>query len=85
MPEAYVPLPDGRSIPVDMRGQQTPQTVINVIGAPAGTQTRETTDSRGNRRVDVVIDERFAAAMASPQGAEAASANFGMSRRVARR
>jgi len=58
---------------------------VNVIGAPPGTQTRDTTDSRGGRRVDVVIDERFAAAMASPQGADAASANYGMSRRVARR
>lgn len=94
-PEAYVPLPDGRSIPavIDVKGMDGARggsasqanVSVNVIGAPPGTQTRETTDARGGRRIDVVIDERFAAAMASPQGVEAASANYGMSRKLARR
>lgn len=69
----------------NVAGQMAPSVSVNVIGAPAGTQQRETTDSRGNRRVDVVIDERFAAAMGSPQGVEAARTNFGMQRQVARR
>jgi hypothetical protein len=58
---------------------------VNLIGAPAGTKVQETRDSSGGRRIDVVMDERIAAAMGSPQGSEAARANYGMQRRVARR
>jgi hypothetical protein len=58
---------------------------VNLIGAPQGTKVKEQTDSSGARRIDVVMDERIAAAMGSPQGAEAARANYGMQRRVARR
>jgi hypothetical protein len=58
---------------------------VNLIGAPAGTKVNETQDSSGGRRIDVVMDERIAAAMGSPQGAEAQRANYGAQRRVARR
>jgi hypothetical protein len=58
---------------------------VNLIGAPQGTKVNETRDSSGGRRIDVVMDERIAAAMGSPQGVEAAGANFGMNRKVARR
>ena len=42
-------------------------------------------DSSGGRRIDVVMDERVAAAIGSPQGQEALQAANGMGRRVARR
>ncbi len=58
---------------------------VNLIGAPQGTQVKETTEQRGGRRIDVVIDERFAQAMGSPQGRESARANYGMTPQVARR
>jgi hypothetical protein len=58
---------------------------VNLIGAPQGTKVQETRDSSGGRRIDIVMDERIAAANASPQGAEGMAANFGVNRRVARR
>ncbi|MFA7308183.1 MAG: phage tail length tape measure family protein [Hyphomicrobium sp.] len=58
---------------------------VNLIGAPQGTKVQETRDSSGGRRIDVVMDERIAAAIGSPQGQEALQAANGMSRKVARR
>ena len=59
-PEAYVPLPDGRSIPVSMRGNTgggnvTVNVVNNASGAKASAQER--TDSNGQRIIDVVIEQ----------------------------
>lgn len=58
---------------------------VNLIGAPQGTKVQESRDSSGGRRIDIVMDERIAAAIGSPQGQEALQAANGMSRRVARR
>jgi tape measure domain-containing protein len=56
MNEAYVPLPDGRSIPVTMTGGGGNSNVtVNVINAPAGTETRETQNSDGSTNIDVII------------------------------
>lgn len=71
-PEAYVPLPDGRSIPVTMRGGggavASPVTV-NLIGAPAGAQVNEIQDGRGGRRIDVTFDAQVAKSIAAPGSA----------------
>lgn len=72
------------------RGQNENRTVaapvqVNLIGAPQGTKVQETRDSSGGRRIDVVMDERIAAAIGSPQGQEALQSANGMGRRVARR
>lgn len=82
-PEAYVPLPDGRTIPVSLSApaaaapsQGGGSMQVNIIGAPAGTQRRESVDARGNRRLDVIIDERVASGLASPAGRQA-MAGFG--------
>jgi lambda family phage tail tape measure protein len=58
-PEAYVPLPDGRSIPVSMRGGGGANVVVNVNNNAGGTQatTKERTDSNGNRVIDVFIEQ----------------------------
>jgi hypothetical protein len=87
-PEAFVPLPDGRSIPVTMHGggkKEAAPVIVNLIGAPAGTQVSEQTDSRGGRRIDVVFDERSAAALSSPQGAQAMRSAYGVQPKIARR
>lgn len=59
-PEAFVPLPDGRSIPVSMRGNAgggnvTVNVVNNASGAKASAQERQ--DSNGQRIIDVVIEQ----------------------------
>lgn len=60
-PEAYVPLPDGRSIPVTMRGSggrassaPVNVTVINAVGAQVRTETNAGTD--GGQQVTVYLD-----------------------------
>jgi hypothetical protein len=58
---------------------------VNLIGAPEGTRVTEKTDSNGQRRVDVVFDERVAASLASPYGANAMRGVYGSSQRIARR
>lgn len=56
MNEAYVPLPDGRTIPVTMSGGGGgSNVVVNVINAPAGTETRETKNADGSTNIDVII------------------------------
>lgn len=59
-PEAYVPLPDGRSIPVSMQGGGGGSNVVvnvvnNATGAKATSQERQ--DSNGNRIIDVFIEQ----------------------------
>lgn len=58
-PEAYVPLPDGRSIPVSMRGggggANVTVNVVNNSNAKATAQERQ--DSNGNRIIDVFIEQ----------------------------
>jgi tape measure domain-containing protein len=48
MPEAYVPLPDGRSIPVAMAGGVAPQVTVNVINQ-TGTEAKA---EQGSTRFD---------------------------------
>lgn len=58
-PEAYVPLPDGRSIPVAMQGNGGANVTVNVVNNASGTQarTQERQDSQGNRVIDVMIEQ----------------------------
>jgi tape measure domain-containing protein len=60
MNEAYVPLPDGRSIPVSMKGGGSNVQVVVNNNTPAQATTNETIDSRGNRRIEVTISEMVA-------------------------
>ncbi|RTL87900.1 MAG: hypothetical protein EKK29_07060 [Hyphomicrobiales bacterium] len=66
-PEAYVPVPSGR-IPVEMRGggSHAAPVTVNLIGAPQGTQVKQETDSRGHRRIDIVMAEAVAGSMSNP-------------------
>lgn len=60
MPEAYVPLPDGRTIPVTMTGGgMGGNVVVNVINNAAGTQAREerSQNADGSTRIDVIIEQ----------------------------
>jgi phage-related minor tail protein len=94
-PEAYVPLPDGRTIPVTMRAQRgasapansnsVAPVTVNLIGAPQGTQVKETVDKQGGRRIDVVMREQWAAAAGSPMGQEALRAGYGARPALTRR
>jgi hypothetical protein len=54
MNEAFVPLPDGRSIPVDMRGGGVTVNVINNAGAQVSTRER---NDNGALTVDVIVDQ----------------------------
>jgi tape measure domain-containing protein len=57
-PEAYVPLPDGRTIPVTMSGMGG-GVVVNVINNASGTQAREerTQNADGTMSIDVIIEQ----------------------------
>lgn len=59
-PEAYVPLPDGRTIPVTMTGGQAaaPIVNINVHEAPGTkTQVNQSQDGQGNLTLDIVVEQ----------------------------
>jgi hypothetical protein len=58
---------------------------VNVHNAPAGTEVKETTDSRGQRRVDVVINERGAQSLTSSHGREAMRSTYGVAPKLAQR
>lgn len=60
MPEAYVPLPDGRSIPVNMRGGGSNVQVVVNNNSGQQVTTNETSDGRGNRRIEVQVGEMIA-------------------------
>lgn len=72
-PEAAVPLPDGRRIPVQFQGggpaappAVTMQvSVINNTGAQI--ETREVPDGRGGRKQEIIVNEAVAAGLRSPQ------------------
>lgn len=83
-PEAFVPLPDGRSIPVTMQGGGGVQ--VNVINNASGTQAtaRERNDG-GIRIVDVLIENvesRIAGGIASGRGPipAALASSYGLNR-----
>jgi tape measure domain-containing protein len=57
--EAYVPLPDGRSIPVTMQGSAAPNIEINVInqsGTPVGAKTSQPRFDGKRMVLDVVLE-----------------------------
>lgn len=59
-PEAYVPLPDGRSIPVTMQGGGGGSSVVvNVVNnsSSAKATAQERQDSQGNRIIEVMIEQ----------------------------
>lgn len=60
-PEAYVPLPDGRTIPVTMSGMVGggSNVVVNVINNASGTQAREerSQNADGSMNIDVIIEQ----------------------------
>lgn len=62
-----------------------PKTEVHIHGAPAGTKVTESEDNKGNRRIDAVIDERWAASAGTPQGQQAMRSAFGVGPVVARR
>ena len=57
-PEAYVPLPDGRTIPVTMKGAGTvvQVNVQNNAGTVAQASATASTDSAGNTQINVMIE-----------------------------
>lgn len=58
MNEAYVPLPDGRTIPVTMTGGGGgTDVVVNVINQPGQTARVQETNSGGVRQLDVIIEQ----------------------------
>jgi hypothetical protein len=60
LPEAYVPLPDGRNIPVKMDGATGGTSVVVNNYSGQQVSTNETTDGRGNRRVEVSVGDMVA-------------------------
>jgi hypothetical protein len=66
-------------------GASAAPVTVNLIKAPAGTEVKQSTDSRGGRRIDVVFDERIAAAGGSPQGVAMNRALYGTRPVITRR
>jgi phage-related minor tail protein len=59
-PEAYVPLPDGRSIPVTMTGGGGPRVSVvvhNTAGDVARASGTATTDAAGNTQIMVMVEK----------------------------
>lgn len=58
-PEAFVPLPDGRHIPVAMQGAGGGNVTVNVVNNASGTKAtaQERQDSNGQRIIDVMIEQ----------------------------
>ena len=59
-PEAYVPLPDGRSIPVTMTGGGGPRVSVvvhNTAGDVARASGTATTDATGNTQIMVMVEK----------------------------
>lgn len=74
-PEAAVPLPDGRRIPVQLQGpanaNQSPAKIeLSVVNQMPNAQitTREVDDGRGGRKQEIMVSEVFAAGARSPKG-----------------
>ena len=93
LPEAAVPLPDGRRIPVALRMPAMPSAPASAaplyqtfVNAPPGKETREETDSRGGRRQTIVFDEAVAGTLGRPgsKSARAISGEFGVKKRIIR-
>lgn len=58
-PEAFVPLPDGRTIPVTLAGGMGggSNVTVNVINAPEGTRTEQSRNQDGSMNIDVIIGQ----------------------------
>jgi len=87
MNEAFVPLPDGRSIPVKMSGQGASQIIVNINNSQANAVKASVTQSSGplgtqlNIQIDK-IESAIAANVSNGRGALAPvlSARFGLNR-----
>ena len=66
MNEAFVPLPDGRSIPVKMQGGGANVSVVVNNNSGQNVTTNETTDGRGNRRIEVSVGDMIAGEIRRP-------------------
>ncbi|MFZ5675865.1 MAG: hypothetical protein ACOZAM_23155 [Pseudomonadota bacterium] len=93
-PEAYVPLPDGRSIPVKMQlpslagaGRQAGgNVVVNVINnSSADVRTQEKQGPNVSKQIDMYIDDRIGRFMTDHKGASILNAAYGIRPVVKRR
>ena len=79
MAEAFVPLPDGRTIPVSMKGNASGgdnHVTVNVINETGGeVETRET--QTGNKRMITVLVKQAVNKLAANGGLDAAMGNYG--------
>ncbi len=58
MNEAFVPLPDGRRIPVDMRGGGGGNVQVNIIESPGnGGKTEQRQDGNGGNVLDIYVEQ----------------------------
>lgn len=97
-PEAAVPLPDGRRIPVELKTGtarqstapvqvNTPPMQVNFNGAPEGTRIQQSQDNRGAPRLDVYFDKQVAGALgrAGSASSNALRSGYGVTSNVVRR
>lgn len=91
-PEAYVPLPDGRSIPVAMKAPAMapasgPVQIFHTNnGTPQVVQSANmTTDAHGNRRIDMVTADLVAGTLASGAVKSGMRSVYGARQQVTRR
>jgi len=87
-PEAIMPLKRGAngSLGVQAGGGGNVDVVVNNYGSEKA-KTKESTDARGNRRIEVIIGELTAAEMSRPNSPVQASmrGTFGISPQLTRR
>jgi hypothetical protein len=56
-PEAYVPLPDGRRIPVAMQGNGSGEVTVNVYNQPGSNAKVEQRQTGNGLEIDVIIEQ----------------------------
>lgn len=79
-PEAYVPLQDGRTIPVTMRQSAAPRggnVYVNIKNAPPDMRRTQREDANGDRFLEFEFPEMVAAAMEHPKVLDARSRTRG--------
>lgn len=81
-PEAYVPLPDGRTIPVTMRGGAGGNVQVNINNnADGATATASEREGPNGKVIDVMIENAVKKGMANGSFDKTMQNSFGISRR----
>lgn len=79
-PEAYVPLPDGRTIPVTMAGGAGGRVEVNVINNSNSQASAKERNTPNGKVIDVMIEQAVESGLSSGRFDRSLSSNFGINR-----